>query len=620
MPEKKDHTGSGSAIAGVGATTAGAGLLGGGIPGVKSNSSTIANIKQGSTAQRAGAAASSLRGGVFGYRTDAHKGFLQRQVNDDKYFRGADPNPNRLDSFRRGVGSGKIQPEKDIIRHMKTGRRLSNAALVGGAGVAAYGVHRAKGSEKVKKREGDYKGRDTAQGASGALLGAGGTVGAGGYGAARFMERQGRKWNASAAKDLDAAQKIIPNLKGHRTSDHRLQTPNSRVPATVPQVQTRRVTGGHTKEGKEIKPDPRLLAGKSKAQADAAGRLRGSAGQGQYFGAVYGKTAMYARKAAKPGMKVAGVGAAGLAADQGVQAWKRHQDKVHKSERIMSDAEIKRRKRVQGHVSQATGALGLTAFGGALAATKPGRQALRKIPKLRPHVAEYKPNPDKVSGITTPALATGGGLGALGSFNFASYTGAESRKRTPPVEKPVKKSLEPGIDMGYFGEEGHPVELPPIEVPIEKAWSPSASNYDSEKSRGKRNEAYGGAALGAAGAGAAYGGIHGTKTVQAARKVKPITDAAKISIVDTPRQRTNKKTKKVTNYYEKVPTAGKHFTALDTEALKPLKHHGKRAAIGAGVAAAGVGAHQAIKRKHESNWSPYAKRDAVSAFGIDHAH
>ena len=40
---------------------------------------------------------------------------------------------------------------------------------------------------------------------------------------------------------------------------------------------------------------------------------------------------------------------------------------------MMSDAEIKRRKRVQGHVSQATGALGLAALGGTLAASRGGR-------------------------------------------------------------------------------------------------------------------------------------------------------------------------------------------------------------------------------------------------------
>ena len=48
--ENRDITGS--TIAGAGGTAAGVGLLGGGIPGVKSNADTIKNLHSGSAAQR----------------------------------------------------------------------------------------------------------------------------------------------------------------------------------------------------------------------------------------------------------------------------------------------------------------------------------------------------------------------------------------------------------------------------------------------------------------------------------------------------------------------------------------------------------------------------------------
>lgn len=293
------------------------------------------------------------------------------------------------------------------------------------------------------------------------------------------------------------------------------------------------------------------------------------------------------------------------------------------AKRIMSDAEIKRRKKVQGHVSQATGALGLAALGGTIAATPAGRRTLRKIPKLQSHVkAPVKdPNADKLSGITTPVLATSAGLGGLGAFNFASYTGAESRKRA----QPVTKNHEPGIDMGYFGEEGHPVKLSEIEVAFEKAWEPVASNFDSESSRGKRAKIYEGGALAVGGAGAAAGAHQGYKAFKA--KPGAVADP-------TPR--------KLTNIVEKPDAAGKMkrsaSSAIKNEvkgitmedfhahqgavkaARNTRKAHGKKAAIGLGVAGLAAGAHHVVrdKRKQDSSWQPYSKRDSTSAFGVDH--
>jgi hypothetical protein len=109
----------------------------------------------------------------------------------------------------------------------------------------------------------------------------------------------------------------------------------------------------------------------------------------------------------------------------------------------MSDAEIKRRKKIQGKVSQTTGALGLTSLG-AFAAGRAGgtgkiaTRAQKAIPAFK------RINPKKADSIALGTSTTAGGIGGLGAFNFASYTNAEGRKK-----KPVAKS-----DTPYVGEEG----------------------------------------------------------------------------------------------------------------------------------------------------------------------
>jgi hypothetical protein len=289
MP-KKDRSASNAAIVGAGATTAGAGLVGGGAPGFKSNSSTIANVRQGSWAKRTGAALSSGRGGIFGYRTDAHKGFLQRQQADEKAHGGT--TTSRVNMYHRGVGSGKIAPEEKIIRHMKAGKKASAVALVGGTAAAVYGAKR----DKVRKAQ-----RDTEK-YHGTLLGVGGTAAVGSIGGSRILEAQGRKWSKQSAVHLDEAKKIIPNVGGHEVATNQKLISNKRVPSVRPEK-------GHA----AVANNKRALAGKSKVQAEAAGRLRGAADQASYFSHVYGKTASMARKVRNPALATAAAGATGLA-------------------------------------------------------------------------------------------------------------------------------------------------------------------------------------------------------------------------------------------------------------------------------------------------------------------
>lgn len=235
---------------------------------------------------------------------------------------------------------------------------------------------------------------------------------------------------------------------------------------------------------------------------------------------------------------------------------------------LMSDAEMRRRQKLQGKIGRTTSTLGLAGVGlagaGALAAHKPG--LLRKIPKLKEASPEkLHQTGEKLKNAAFYTGITSGGIGGVGGFNQASIYSAESRKRKQTV--PVKKEL--GMDMGYFGDEG-----------IAKAWSPEASKFDSEASREKRSKHYQTATVAAGGAAGAFGASEGVKAVKAARKLKG--------------------------------AAGANLVA------GPVLHHGGRAAGGLAAVGAAAGAHHALKRKREGSWKPYAKRDSTSAFGVDH--
>jgi hypothetical protein len=122
--------------------------------------------------------------------------------------------------------------------------------------------------------------------------------------------------------------------------------------------------------------------------------------------------------------------------------------------RIMSDAEIRRRKKAQGHLSQTTGALGLTSLGAFGASKLPGAKVLTKTPTLRRIGASKTLNridPKKAKDFALGTSTAGAGIGGAGSFNFAAYTNAESRKRGPNTK--VKKSFSPFED-GFAGTEG----------------------------------------------------------------------------------------------------------------------------------------------------------------------
>lgn len=118
---------------------------------------------------------------------------------------------------------------------------------------------------------------------------------------------------------------------------------------------------------------------------------------------------------------------------------------------VMSDAEIKRRKKIQGHITQTTSTLGLGSLG-VLAASRGTKnptayKAFKKVPGLR-KTTSPKQMQDKMKDAALTGSLVSGGIGGVGGYNFAAYTGAESRKRKAAT---VKKS----DDMSpTFSDEG----------------------------------------------------------------------------------------------------------------------------------------------------------------------
>jgi hypothetical protein len=324
------------------------------------------------------------------------------------------------------------------------------------------------------------------------------------------------------------------------------------------------------------------------------------------------------------------------------------------TKRIMSEAEQRRRQKLQSQIGRTTSTMGLSALGvtgaAALAARKgpAGEKTLgmiRKIPGLK------KTTPEKMERTAIKSGIVSGGIGGVGGFNQASIYSAESRRRKQAT--PVKKDL--GMEMGYYGEEGTPLTHEEIEFEIEKAWTPSASNFDSERSRKKRGDAYSAGALVTGGAGAAYGGHHGIQAVRHGRKIKSEQMAPTVHVPDRPHEPEVKHVpfkpgKPAQDYQKRVgrkgdpgyvphrpkrdaipeqaeipgkaevkaraahlrPDAKGITRAIRTEHLSPALKHGGKAAVGAAVLGGSVAAGMHLKRKKNSSWQSYAKRDDVS--------
>ena len=245
---------------------------------------------------------------------------------------------------------------------------------------------------------------------------------------------------------------------------------------------------------------------------------------------------------------------------------------------LMSEAEQRRRQKLQGKIGRTTSTLGLTGVGlagaGVLAAKKPG--ALKALPGLK------KANPEKLKNAAFHTGIISGGIGGVGGFNQASIYSAEARRRN------VKKSYE-SLDMGYNGEQG--TALPAEE--IEKAWEPTTKQYDPEAKRHARAQTMEIGAQGAAGGlagGAAY------KAGKGLLKEKPNWSAGQRKARHLPSVK----------------------AAQGVRRAAALKSGKAAAGLAAGSAAAAGGA-ALIHHGRKSSWKSYSKRDTMSAFGVDHS-
>lgn len=245
----------------------------------------------------------------------------------------------------------------------------------------------------------------------------------------------------------------------------------------------------------------------------------------------------------------------------------------------LTPTQVKRRKGIQAHISETTGALGLGSLGAFTAAKLGGKskvalRAQKAVPKLK------KINPDKATNASVGMSAAAGGIGGVGAFNFARYTKAEADKG----KKPVSKSI---VDFPLGGEVGHneeniskaapePAFVPRRREPVVKSATTSAFGvdhvgkaYDSERSRMKRADAYKTTADVGAGALASGAGVQAHR----AKKAK---------------------------FLRKAPTE----TSLGYKTLRLSggRQAASAAALGGGAVLAGASG-QAIKRKKSGSWS-----------------
>jgi hypothetical protein len=314
-PQRKNQEASGAAIAAGGAGLAGTGLAAGGIPGAKSDSRPIFDLKPGrggpvkrkvTAVTQNTKAAKAAKGGILGFRTHVHEGGTAGFQQQERQIatRSVAPGREASHAFSHGYTSGKIGPELKIIRQMKGGKKAAGAALVGGVGTTAYGLKRAK--EQVEKAE-----RHSDQ-FHGALIGAGGAglgVGAGGR---KVLRGQERKWRNRANTGIDEAQKLVPGLGG-RKSDQNLRRYNKHLrrggtPGDFPK------TMRPEREMTDILRDKKVFHGVAPETAKKAGALRGGAAQAEHFSHVYGNTAKVVGRLRGPSALLAGAGVGGLAA------------------------------------------------------------------------------------------------------------------------------------------------------------------------------------------------------------------------------------------------------------------------------------------------------------------
>jgi hypothetical protein len=315
MAERKrkyNDTGS-AALVGSGAVVGTTGAAAGGIPGAKSDFAPVANMKRSQvkgahrskqpkvrnaakTAWDNRKVPKAAPGGIFGFRTSAHRGGLYDYDQKTKEA-ASKPVESAQDAFKRGRTKGKIAPEQQIIRHMKRGKAAANAAMIGGAGLVATGVGReVKDEFKKSKRQQDTY--------NGALAGGGATAAGVSHVGSKVLTSQGRKWERRASDNVDRAGRIKQQNKYKQRTGQQGKAFND---IDWPKTMNPKVSD------KKIKQNPDLLKDVHPRHAEKAGELRGAAAQQRHFAEVYRNTSKVVRSFRTPSAVAGAIGAGGLA-------------------------------------------------------------------------------------------------------------------------------------------------------------------------------------------------------------------------------------------------------------------------------------------------------------------
>jgi hypothetical protein len=319
----------GSALIGGGSVAAGTGLVAGGVPGAKSDFTSVFRVaeQRQAAAGRKGVRGAAARakawtpgfkatpGGILGFRTHAHAGGTYGFQEEAKEA-AKKPVKNAADAFYRGRTEGKIAPEIKVMNGMIQGRKVAHGAL--GAGAAAIGA-----GAYLKHKSKVAKSRHSSDGYNATLVGAGGTGAVVSHGGAAFLDRKRKGYEASAARKVDEAGKLVPGLAGREGKKMNLRQmhqfrqkhgPDAPWPKTMyPSV-----------HDSAVKRSPHIVAGVSEHAAKEAGKLRGAATQERHFAEVMGATAKGVRAFRGPSAIVGAVGLGGLAANS-------HRNKIKKS-------------------------------------------------------------------------------------------------------------------------------------------------------------------------------------------------------------------------------------------------------------------------------------------------
>lgn len=262
---------------------------------------------------------------------------------------------------------------------------------------------------------------------------------------------------------------------------------------------------------------------------------------------------------------------------------------------LMSDAEIRRRKKAQGHISQATGALGLASVGAFGASKLPGSKLARKVPRLK------KINEQKAKDLALGTSTLGAGIGGAGSFNFASYTNAESRKRKSMVQKSY---ISPFEDALYSASDSEEIAKVGNWKTIEQREMSQGRSRKTMRGAG----VVAGAGAGLAAMGMKNGGGAAFKQVGGAMKnVNAIHNAAK--------------TPKLKRVADQASVVRRHIKG----AMGGDPHGAGATLVGAGLVGTGAAVGGGAKSKHSYEQHKINqrrrknfKKSAPSAFGVMH--